>query len=193
MMLRSLLALFVLLLSALSAAAADDVPAAQPSAAACALAETYLLSIPVVSNGGSIVFSDNDLGVPTDEEGFDLQDLKSNDQISKTVSVKLISALRANGAINAVKICANVRNFLDNRKISYGSDAINFILSTEGMNFKIPIFSMSVPVISDDGKDALLAESYSAGRLSGMGKITHLRRQLDNTWKAFGFWVIWVS
>ncbi|MQP65785.1 hypothetical protein GE253_10575 [Niveispirillum sp. SYP-B3756] len=195
MMLRSLLALSVLLLPALSAAAADNVPAAQPSPA-CALAETYLLSFPVVQNGGPVVFSEEDQGGPREDGRLEWRDMGAEGAEPKPIAGppnELISGLRAGGGASAIKHCANVRKLLDSKGIRYGEDAVNSGSSSNGALFKSAILGISLPVISKDGNEAVLVESFSAGMLLGRGNVTYLKRQADGKWQAIGEAMLWVS
>ncbi|MDG5495517.1 hypothetical protein [Niveispirillum sp. BGYR6] len=195
MRLRSLLALSVLLLSGFSAAAAENVPAAQPSLG-CALAESYLLSFPVVQNGGPVVFSEDDQDGPREDGRLEWRDMGAKGAEPKPIagpSDELISSLRASGGASAIKHCANVRKLLDSKGIRYGEDAVNSGSSSSGALFKSAILGISLPVISKDGNEAVLVESFSAGMLLGRGNVTYLKRQPDGTWKVVGEAMLWVS
>jgi len=196
-MLRSSLALSlsVLLLSACGTGAGGSVQAAQPSPG-CALAESYLLSFPVVQNGGPVLFSENDQGVAQEDGSLEWHDMAAEESQPKPIAGppdELISDLRASAGASAIKHCANVRKILDGKGIRYGEDAVNSGSSSNATIFKFAILGISVPVISRDGKEAVLVESFYAGMLLGRGNITYLRRQADGTWKVIGEAMLWVS
>ncbi len=195
-MLRSLLALSLsaLLLSACGTGAGGGVQAAQPSPG-CALAESYLLSFPVVQNGGPVVFSERDEGAPREDGRLEWQDMEAEPKPKPIMGPpdELISSLRASAGASAIKYCTNVRKLLDSKGIRYGEDAVNSGASSNGTLFKSAILGISLPVISKDGNAAVLVESFSAGMLLGRGNVTYLKRQPDGKWKVVGEAMLWVS
>lgn len=196
-MLRSLLALSlsVFLLSACGTGAGGGVQAAQPSPE-CALAESYLLSFPVVQNGGPVVFSDKNESGPREDGRLEWRDIESQRSNPKPIAGppgELISGLRAGGGASAIKHCANVRELLDSKGIRYGKDAVNSGGSSNVALFKSTILGISLPVISRDGSKAVLVESFYAGMLLGRGNVTYLKRQADGKWKVVGEAMLWVS
>lgn len=197
MRLRSLLALSLsaLLLSACGTGVASGVRAAQPSPG-CALAESYLLSFPVVQNGGPVVFSEDDQGGPREDGRLEWRDMEAEESKPKPIAGppdELISGLRASAGVSAIKHCANVRKLLDSKGIRYGEGAVNSGSSSNGALFKSAILGISLPVISKDGNEAVLVESFSAGMLLGRGNVTYLKRQPDGKWKVIGEAMLWVS
>jgi hypothetical protein len=83
---------------------------------------------------------------------------------------------------------------LDDRHIGYGSKAVDAVNSSDpSVTFKASIETISMPVVSVDGKLALLASSGVSGPLAGGGFLQFLKRQAGGSWKAVGSSPLWVA
>ena len=116
---------------------------------------------------------------------------------SKTVApppVELVRQLEKLGNRNAIARCTTVRDLLDQHRIRYGQKATAAVNreSPDGL-WNAANFTVSLPVISADGKLALLASSQVAGPSSGNGFLELLERQADGKWKMVATSVIWVA
>jgi hypothetical protein len=192
-MLRSLLALSVLLLSACGTGAVGSIQAAQPSPG-CAFAESYIASFPSVQNGGRIVFTDADERLPDHpSRGEWMTSLDEKPQPAPAPPTALLDDLKANAGISAVRVCANVRALLDRHAIPYGSDAAYMATRGGGDLFGAAVLGVSLPSVSSDSNEAVLVTSMRAGPLFGGGSIEYLKRTRGGKWNVFGVLEIWAS
>ena len=84
---------------------------------------------------------------------------------------------------------------LDYRRIGYGAQAVAAVLprNPNDENFGAGIFSVSLPILSDDGSRAVLISTFQYGRLDGGGGIVMLERQPDGKWQQSDVISLWVS
>ena len=95
---------------------------------------------------------------------------------------------------NSVSSCPSVRNWLTHHRIKYGIAAVHAV-TARSIDDELPagIFTVSLPVVSDDGQLALVYTSDVWGGLAGGGAIQLYRRQADGTWKFITDRRLWVS
>ena len=117
----------------------------------------------------------------------------------KTVSARpppasLVKKLQDQGNRNAVARCASVRRLLDAHGIAYGARAVNAAVKPDPSElFEATVLTISLPVVSVDGKQALLASSGVSGPLAGAGFLQFLEVQPDGRWRAVASSSLWVS
>jgi hypothetical protein len=87
-----------------------------------------------------------------------------------------------------------VRHWLTQHRIKYGAAAVHAV-TARSTDDELPagIFTVSLPVVSDDGEVALLYSSDVWGVLAGGGAVQLYRRQADGTWKLIANRRLWVS
>jgi hypothetical protein len=106
----------------------------------------------------------------------------------------LIKRIENQGTRNAVSHCASVRKLLDSRLIRYGSEAVDAVNTSDPSKaFMASIETISLPVVTADGRQAVLASSGVSGPLAGGGFLQFLERQADGRWKVSAFSPLWVS
>jgi hypothetical protein len=109
-------------------------------------------------------------------------------------SQALLRQLSNDTGQNAVVSCASVRKSLDRRHIRYGDSAADEAARTfTGSSYRSEILSVSLPVISRDGKEALLTSSSVSGPLAAGGSLEYLRRQPSGGWAVVSSAELWVS
>jgi len=101
------------------------------------------------------------------------------------------------GALDA---CPELRNLLTDRQIAFGSRAVDEMMAKSMASwhngnglYSSFIVSLSLPVLSPDGREALAYESSTAGPLGGGGHIIHLRRNRADRWVVVDELSRWIS
>ena len=161
----------------------------------CEVAAAYAAVIVARMKDRPTVFGTYDEPFMTPINGFGWY-AADGDQ-SKTVApppVELVRQLEKLGNRNAIARCTTVRDLLDQHRIRYGQKATAAVNreSPDGL-WNAANFTVSLPVISADGRLALLASSQVAGPSSGNGFLELLERQADGKWKMVATSVIWVA
>lgn len=108
------------------------------------------------------------------------------------------STLRTAGTLptaSAVARCPALRALLDRGRIKHGADAIKAAVDGRGADdsYPIEIFSLSLPSVSADGTEALVATGTVWGPEAGGGQILLLKRQADGSWHAVSGQPTWIS
>lgn len=178
--------LAVLLLSACGSA--DSMSKEQ----ACTVAESYV-GVMLADQVGSAVFTETAEDLP---DRLDVGEWYSSipGGVPGAPSPKLAGALKAGGGVSAVKMCANVRALLDRKGIAYGTRAVEeaSAVGKDG-NYHAAILGISLPVVSDDGKYALLASSQINAPEAAGGYLQHLQHQIAGPWVVVGWSGLWIS
>jgi hypothetical protein len=97
---------------------------------------------------------------------------------------------------NAVEQCPSIRALLKAQGIRFGKRASAAAVSSQaarGVRARPLIFTVELPAVSGDGRDAVLSAAHSFGNLDGAGELLHLRRQDDGSWRVTGGVRLWVS
>lgn len=120
------------------------------------------------------------------------------DQIAKTPEeVRLVRLLFTTpNSVNAVAQCSDITAVLRDRNIAYGEDAANTasaINNPEIEEHSKIIANIYLPVLSDDGRSAVLLVSRSWAPLAGVGLIIKIERQDNGEWLPTRAQQIWVS
>ncbi len=84
--------------------------------------------------------------------------------------------------VDPLAACADVRGFLERNKIAHDQATIDQITAKPGKN-ALEIFSLSLPVLSADGKDALADTSEPHGANGVRGLVVHLRKDAKGHWR----------
>jgi hypothetical protein len=92
---------------------------------------------------------------------------------------------------NAVRRCSSVRQFLRTTGITYGAQATK-AARTRGV-FKAYIQTVSLPVVSEDQRRAVLKRGEMRGSMDGGGWFELLERQPNGKWKVIGYRPTWMS
>jgi hypothetical protein len=85
---------------------------------------------------------------------------------------------------SAVSACPSLRHFLDARAIAWGPEAVAAVTPGSGrLSDDARLLHISLPVVSDDGRRALLTFSHSG---AGASRLL-LERQGDGSWRAVAY------
>lgn len=120
------------------------------------------------------------------------------EQIAKTSDeIKLVSQLfDMPKATNAVTQCSGIRAVLRDRSIAYGEDAVksaSAVLDPQLEEHSKTIADIYLPVLSDDGRSAVLLVSRNWAPLAGVGLIIKIERQDNGEWRPTRAQQVWVS
>lgn len=106
----------------------------------------------------------------------------------------LLGQLSNDAGQNAITSCASVRAILDRRRIRYGDKAADEAAQpSTGSFYKAELLSISLPVVSRDGKKAVLVSSSASGPLAAGGFLKYLRRLPSGAWVVVSSAGLWVS
>jgi hypothetical protein len=113
---------------------------------------------------------------------------------SPTPSADLIEALNRAPSGSAVRRCASIRRKLTRRHVPFGARAERAaIRPLRNGYFRRRVEGVSLPVISSDGREALLLSTSVAAPLSGGGQAIHLFKGEDGRWRTIAAAGLWVS
>ena len=106
-------------------------------------------------------------------------------------SADLIGAFVGLPAASVLDSCPGLSDTLAKDRIQSGDDAVARITANNGDIVDLPtypasILSLSLPVISGDGRDAMVEESICEGVNMCAGSIRHLQRDKAGRWKDVG-------
>lgn len=116
------------------------------------------------------------------------------DRHGASPSQALLRQLSNDAVQNAITGCASVRAALNRRGIRYGDKAAGEVAqSSAASSYKAELSSVSLPVVSQDGKEALLISSRASGPLEAVGFLKYLRRLPSGAWVVVSSATLWVS
>ena len=100
-------------------------------------------------------------------------------------------------ARDPIESCPDVRGFLERNGIVHDQPAIDQILAKAGKgaasSFPLQIFSLSLPVLGADGRDALTDTGFVANVMGGSGEVIHLRKGAHGHWRRTDAFTSWVN
>ena len=107
---------------------------------------------------------------------------------------QLLDEMRRVGASNAVKNCPSVKSALQRGAIAFGERAVSEALhqSPDG-TFANTVIGISKPVISSDGRQALVGLTAISGTLDGYGFFYLLQKMPDSRWQVIAHYPLYVS
>lgn len=130
--------------------------------------------------------------------------VSSTDAVSSDVALQwvgtsppeeLLKRFVGRGQRNAVDACPNLRGYLTSKGATYGNGQVNALweqaLKT-GHTSDFYVLSISLPVVSDDGRSALLTMGVSCGLTCGAGW-TQYRVLQHGRWAIAGRRSNWIS
>ena len=120
------------------------------------------------------------------------------EKIAKTSDeIRLVSQLfDLPTAKNAVTQCSGIRAVLRSRSIAYGEGAVksaSAVLNSQIEGHSKTIANIYLPVLSDDGRSAVLFVSRSWAPLAGAGLIIKIERQDNGEWLSTRAQPVWAS
>lgn len=187
----------IVLLITLAGTACSVATAPNPNRAAlpCEVAAAYADIVIAEAKSRPVVFTASDEPFTSPIAGGEWWKMDRERPTSVTApSAALVKRLEDQGNRNAVARCSSVRKLLDSRRIGYGSKAVDAVNSPDPAElFKAIIHNISVPVVSADGKKAILVSSGVSGPLAGGGFLQLLEKQPDGKWEVIAFSPLWVS
>lgn len=165
----------------------------------CSVAVEVAAILIAQAGNRKVVFSDRD-------EGFLVGSVRTNDEWESSGGVQpvrmppppaaLVGKLNAANHGSGVRACLVVRADLGKRGIAFGKDAVEHATDSKRMvngGYAENIIGFSVPVISDDGADALFLQSWVGAPLGGVGEVGHLHRAANGRWRLTAVHGLWVS
>lgn len=164
-------------------------------AAVCDVAAAYANNLIVEAKGHPIVFTTADQSFVGPISGGDWWTIdEKRPRSAKSPPLVLVKKLEVQGNLNAVARCPSVRSLLDQQHIGYGSKAVDAADSGDsGKLFTASINTISMPIVSADGKQAVLASSGVSGPLAGGGFVQFLERQPNGIWRVVAVSPLWIS
>ena len=116
-------------------------------------------------------------------------------------SDRLINVFASARPKSAVKACPNLRSLLKISGVAYGDAAAERMASFQpvgkdrvvSMFFKGAIWTLTLPIVSNNGNEALAREGVSCGVTCGSGAIVHLRRSKDGRWSVTDVLDTWIG
>lgn len=106
-------------------------------------------------------------------------------------SADLMSAFIGLPAVGVLDSCPGLSDTLAKYRIQSGDDAVARATQTSEEIVDLPtypasILSLSLPVVSGDGRDALVQENICEGINMCAGSIRHLQKEKSGRWKDVG-------
>jgi hypothetical protein len=95
-----------------------------------------------------------------------------------------------------VLACSAVRQLLARRNVPSGEAAAKAAVGNPdpiSPVYKATILSLGMPVVSRDGREALVETGVVCGPLCGAGSLLHLRRDPAGAWRVTGSQMTWIS
>ena len=179
-------------LFAILSAAVGTVPVQVEADLRCAVALSYVRDLVKGARGRRLVFSTNEQPSLDIINGgwFEADAAIGQPKPLSAPSPDLIERLaRTNG--NAVRRCWSVRQFLRSSGISYGAQSAK--AARTRVVFRAYIETVSLPVVSLDQHQAVLARGEMHGSEDGGGWFELLQSTADGKWKVIGFRPTWMS
>ena len=94
---------------------------------------------------------------------------------------------------NAIKACPSFAQFLARQEIGYGDEAVKAVVDESRLApYRAEILTVSAPVVSADGREALVQTSVVGGLLAGVGSVQHLRL-MQGTWAVTDSINLWTT
>lgn len=179
-----------------TAACGDSGVSSHASAAssACEVAAAYAETVIAEAQSQAAVFAaiDEPFSAPLAGGQWVMADERSRSATPPPAA--LIKRLQDQGDRDAVTRCALVQELLDRRRINYGSKAVDAVSSPNSSEmFEASIHTISMPVVSVNGRQAVLASSVVSGPLAGSGFLQLLERQPNGKWKVVAFSPLWIA
>jgi hypothetical protein len=115
----------------------------------------------------------------------DLRDMVENDpELVHEPGFELLAAAVRHRDVNVLEQCAGLREWVERENVLVDKDEIDRL--TMPMDWTIVVLTQSMPVVSEDGRRAIVYTSDYAGGLAGASFQTFYERDQDGTWKFIG-------
>lgn len=110
-------------------------------------------------------------------------------------SSSMMAAAATLSADSAVARCPALRAYLERARIPYGASAVKAVAEgrAPGDSYPAEIFSLSLPSVSADGTEALVATGTVLGPEAGSGAILLLKQQSGGSWRVVSIQPSWIS
>jgi hypothetical protein len=97
-------------------------------------------------------------------------------------------------ARNALRACPSLPQRLASLHIRYGDAAVRWALrQRRDGSYRAVIFTISLPLVSQDGQHAVVETSMASAPLGGGGTLVHLVRDSTGNWHSAGWKGLWIS
>lgn len=106
----------------------------------------------------------------------------------------LLSRLEAQGDVDAVASCPDVRVILNDGGVRFDKRSVDRGSRLKrNLESRAIIHGASLPVLSDDGNQALFMHNMSCGGRCGSGELVHAKRTAGERWVVVAEYMLWVS
>jgi hypothetical protein len=97
--------------------------------------------------------------------------------------------------VSAIATCSAIRTLLRSKAVEFGDAAVGRAQRGSGssLRYSATIRSVSLPTISQNGRNALLIASEVSGATAGGQEMVYLRRIATGTWVIVGTAVLTVA
>jgi hypothetical protein len=107
---------------------------------------------------------------------------------------RLLSRLEGNLHLNAVRFCAEVRILLNQRRVRFDARSVEAGRRLKrNLGSRAVIYMASLPVLSEDGRQALFGQAVFCGGRCGLGALVHVRRDPHGKWVRVNEHGLWIS
>lgn len=156
---------------------------AAPVPPGCSVATTYVEGLISTAKGHPIVFSREARPFQANPGDGRWQQSQGSG-LALPPPAELIRHFRQQAIVNAVGNCRSVRSLLTTRRIPFGEKAVDTVSTRDpSKRFKATVFTISVAVISEDGKMAILSSSEVSGLMAGGAHLYFLQKRANGKWK----------
>lgn len=176
-------------------ASAKNAPKADQLAVACNVAVAYAETVIANEKDRPIVFTmaEEPFILPAEFRQWWTAD-QDSPRRAKPPPIALIRRLQKRQIGNAVARCPSVRRLLESRRIKYGSKAVDAVTTSDPSEaFKAAVYTVSVPVVSADGKKAVLVASSVSGPMAAGAFLQLVERRSDDRWTVVASSLLTVS
>ena len=95
----------------------------------------------------------------------------------------LLATFEHQGAVSAIASCGEVREVLKKQQLRFGPHWVRWGSGVDmNRHRRAVIYAISLPVLSADGKQAVLAQDMDCGVRCGQSVFLHLNRTADGKW-----------
>ncbi|NML06088.1 hypothetical protein [Sphingomonas sp. G-3-2-10] len=171
---------------------AADKQVAQTPSSPCDVAAAYLDAMLLESRNTKFIFANDEEQVGTLSVNGEWYGEGTNQRVPGPDPARFTAAA---SKLSSVGACPAVRQKLDRYGVAYGEKAVAAAIADtgDGEGYRATILNFSLPLISRDGTEAIVATSSVSAPEGGAGSLRHLKRRSDGRWEAVSESGLWIS